>query len=579
MSPIRVLEESVAERIAAGEVVERPASVVKELVENSLDAGASAVDIEIRGAGTRLIRVADDGEGIPSAEVALAFQRFATSKIRRLEDLDGVQSYGFRGEALPSIAAVSRVVLTTRTEGPEPAIRAVVTAGVVEELAACGAPRGTVVEVERLFHNTPARLKFLKSAAREGFLIAEAVHRAAMANPAVAFTLTVDGRLAGRWPGSSQRERAAELLGAAGLGDLVHAQEAVPGGRVEAWLGRPERARPNRLGQHLFVNRRPVSSALLRRAVEQGYAQLLPVGRYPAFVLCLEVRSDSVDVNVHPRKLEVRFKEEGALFGAVAKAARTALLASPLVRSAAALSLAAGRPIWGTALGDDSRGGGQEGSEGALPLWPRSERVAEPGRPGAAYIGGQRLPSLRPLGQALNTYVVAEGPGAIYLVDQHAAHERVLYERLVASRRSGGVPYQLLAVPVTVELPAAQMALLVDRQDSLRLAGLDVEPFGPRTAVLRSVPVLAAATSAEETLHRALGALAVEGEGDGAFERLCIATACHTAIRAGDRLSPEAMERLLTDLEAAEDPFTCFHGRPTVIALPYSQIERWFLRG
>lgn len=578
MSPIRVLEGSVAERIAAGEVVERPASVVKELVENSLDAGASAVEVEIQGAGTRLIRVADDGEGIPFTEVALAFQRFATSKIARLEDLDGVHTYGFRGEALPSIAAVSRIVLITRTEGSAPATRAVVTAGTVEELAVCGAPRGTVVEVERLFYNTPARLKFLKSPAREGSLIAEAVHRAAMANPEVAFRLTLDGRVAGRWPRSSHRERAAGLLGVGDPAELVHGSEAIPGGRLEGWLGRPERGRPNRLGQHVFVNQRSVQSALLRRAVEQGYSQLLPVGRHPVFILFLEVRADWVDVNVHPRKLEVRFKDEGALFGAVARAVRTALLASPLTRSVA--SGMAERDAAGPGATPSPLGTAEDAAAlGGSLLWPDDSSIAEPGEPGSLYSAGRRLPALKPLGQALATYIIAEAPDAIYLVDQHAAHERVLYERLVASRRKGGVPSQVLAVPVTVELPAALMALVAAQQDHLRQAGFDVEPFGSGTAVLRSVPVLAAGAPAEEMFHRALGALAGEGEGNGVFERLCIATACHTAIRAGDRLSTGAMERLLADLAVAEDPFTCFHGRPTAVALPKAQVERWFLRG
>lgn len=288
MTPIHVLERSVAERIAAGEVIERPASVVKELVENSLDAGARAITVETEGAGLRLIRVTDDGEGIPADQVGLAFERFATSKIARVEDLERVTSYGFRGEALPSIAAVARVTLTTRTQDAISAVRVVVAGGVPQASGAHGAPPGTTVEVSALFYNTPARLKFLRSPAREQALLAEALQRAAMAHPEVAFRLVADGREAGWWPRTEPVQRVAELLGAGAAQDLIPVRGAVPAGAFHGWLGRPEHGRPNRTGQHLFVNRRPVQSALLRRAAEQGYAQLMPVGRFPACALFVE---------------------------------------------------------------------------------------------------------------------------------------------------------------------------------------------------------------------------------------------------------------------------------------------------
>jgi len=289
VSAIRILERSVAERIAAGEVVERPASVVKELVENSLDAGATSIAVEVEGAGLHLIRMMDDGEGIAAGDVPLAFQRFATSKIARLEDLEGVRSYGFRGEALPSIAAVARVTLTTRTADAATATRALVTGGTLEHLEAHGAPRGTTVEVSTLFFNTPARLKFLKSPAREQALIADVVQRTAMAAPQVAFRLTFDGREAARWPRATAGQRVADVLNAGRLDELVPLTASVPSGTVRGWLARPERSRPARAGQCLFVNDRPIQSAMLRRAVEQGYAQLVPVGRFPVFALFLDV--------------------------------------------------------------------------------------------------------------------------------------------------------------------------------------------------------------------------------------------------------------------------------------------------
>jgi len=569
VTAIRVLDRSVAERIAAGEVVERPASVVKELVENSLDAGARTVTVEAEGAGLRLIRVVDDGSGISVEDVPLAFERFATSKITRLEDLEQVQSYGFRGEALPSIAAVARATLTTRTADAGQATRAVLVGGTLEKVGAHGAPPGTTVEVTTLFFNTPARLKFLKSPAREQSLIAEAVQRAAMAHPDVAFTLMLDGREAGRWPRAAAVQRVSDLLGARSAGELIPLQGTVPAGAVTGWLGRPERSRPNRTGQYLFVNRRPVQSSLLRRAVEQGYAQLLPVGRFPVFALFVEVDPASVDVNIHPRKLEVRFKDEGHLFGAVARASREALLASPLVRQAAGAVAAAG-------IGDMA--GSSRASSPAfesIPLTLEAREAQQVYDPRAA----RALPLLRPVGQLLNTYVVAEGPDHVYLVDQHAAHERVLYERLLAARRKGGVTSQGLAVPATIELTPAQMALVVGHLDVLAQMGYAVEPFGARTVMLRAVPPRVTGRAPDDLFRRAIGALAEEGEGDETLERLTIATACHTAIRAGDRLTPDATAALLADLAATDDPFTCFHGRPTIIAVSRDQLERWFLRG
>lgn len=567
MTPIHVLERSVAERIAAGEVIERPASVVKELVENSLDAGARAITVETEGAGLRLIRVTDDGEGIPADQVGLAFERFATSKIARVEDLERVTSYGFRGEALPSIAAVARVTLTTRTQDAISAVRVVVAGGVPQASGAHGAPPGTTVEVSALFYNTPARLKFLRSPAREQALLAEALQRAAMAHPEVAFRLVADGREAGWWPRTEPVQRVAELLGAGAAQDLIPVRGAVPAGAFHGWLGRPEHGRPNRTGAHLFVNRRPVQSALLRRAAEQGYAQLMPVGRFPACALFVEVDPAALDVNVHPRKMEVRFREESRLFGAVAHGVREALLSSPLIRQAGAGSAGPAVP------GVPARG------ELLTLLHGVGEAAAREAGPAYGSAVPRRLPVLRPIGQLLNTYILAEGPDGLYMIDQHAAHERVLYERLIAARRRGSQVSQGLAVPLTVELAPSQMAMLIGHGDHFAQMGFEVESFGAGTAILRAVPATVPGVPGADLLLRAIGSLQEVGEGEDPLERITIATACHTAIRAGDRLSPESVSALLADLNAAEDPFTCFHGRPTIIALSREQIERWFLRG
>jgi DNA mismatch repair protein MutL len=556
---IRVLERSVAERIAAGEVVERPASVVKELLENSLDAGAGQISVEIEGAGLRLIRVADDGAGITADDVPLAFERFSTSKITYVEDLGTIRSYGFRGEALASIAAVARVTIVTRTPDAGAATRARVSGGAVEEIHLHGAPPGTMVEVRDLFFTTPARLKFMKSHAREQSLVADVVQRAAMARPQVAIRLAFDGREIAHWPKESPDERVADILVSGRDEELVTASGSIPGGTMKAWLSRPERARPNRTGQYVFVNGRPIQSALVRRAIEQGYAQLLPVGRFPVFAVFLDVHPGTIDVNVHPRKLEVRFRDESGLFGAAARHARAALLGSPLVRAVAAPQ-PAGLP------GDGSMGLALEVREG-------------PGGYGTM-VAGRRLPVLRPVGQVLRTYLLAEGPDGFYLIDQHAAHERILYERLIAAYRRGGVTSQTLAVPMTIDLSPSQAALLAGAHDQLAQLGFHVESFGARTALLRAIPATIPGASLGDLLQRALAALA--GDGDeprhDPLERLAIATACHTAIRAGDPLDAEAGAALLTDLEATEDPFTCFHGRPTMITVSREQLERWFLR-
>jgi DNA mismatch repair protein MutL len=569
-SRVRVLDSSVAERIAAGEVVERPASVVKELVENSLDAGARTVTVEIEGAGLRRIRVTDDGAGIDARDIEAAFLRFATSKIAAVEDLETIASYGFRGEALPSIAAISRVTLTSRTLDADAARRAVAAGGAPGPAIAHGAPPGTVVDVESLFFNTPARLKFLKSAAREQALVADVVQRAAMANPDVEFRLRIDGRETYRWPAATAAGRVADLLGAGSVDELIVVDGRVPDGRAFGWLGRPERSRPNRLGQHVFVNRRPIQSALVRRAVEQGYAQLVTVGRFPTFALFLEIDAAFVDVNIHPRKLEVRFRREGDLFGAIATMTRRSLLASPLVRHVDAPAA-----MW--SAGDLERSA--SGDRGTYPMPHAQPLETQEPLPWQYATDERRLPPMRPLGQVLNMYIVAEGSAGLYVIDQHAAHERVLYERLIDARARGGGSQQLLAVPVTVDLMPSDAARVAEHQDHLAALGFELESFGALTLLIRGIPAQAAGAAPDALVRRAVAALGEEGDRDDVPERLAIATACHTAIRAGDRLGPDAIAALLADLAATDDPFTCFHGRPTVVAISGHELERWFLRG
>lgn len=561
MVRIRVLERSVAERIAAGEVVERPASVVKELIENSLDADAQEIVVEVAGAGVDLIRVSDDGTGIDPADLRLAVQRFATSKIATAEDLLAVRSFGFRGEALPSIAAVSHLEITSAVPGTAEGRRLTMEGGEVIAEQPAGAPAGTTVTVRHLFFNTPARRKFLKSLAREFALIVDIVNRFSLAHPGVSFRLIHEGSGVLRYPPGQDGERIAAVIGGDAYARMLNARVTFGDVKLAAWLGRPELGRSTRRQQYVFVNRRPVYSRVLAGAVEQAYQQLLPVGRYPVFVLFVEIPPRRVDVNIHPRKLEVRFDDDHQIFAAVSRAVRASLRDAQLVRA-----VEASQVITGVA-------------PGILDL-PVAGAVAADAVQVETTPSG-RLPAMRLLGQLHATYLLAQSDEGLIVIDQHAAHERVLYERLLKQRAQGAANGQLLMTPVPVALSPDADAILRAHVHLLGELGLELEPFGERTVLIRAIPQVAASTSPERLLRDLLAELA-EGEHAGSLqsllEHLAITTACHTAIKAGDVLKIEQMAALLWDLARTDDPFTCFHGRPTLVTLPLSQVERWFLR-
>lgn len=562
MRRILLLDRAVADRIAAGEVVERPASVVKELVENSLDAGARTITVEIEQAGLRLIRVSDDGGGMVPEDAPLSVRRFATSKIATAEDLERVATYGFRGEALPSIAAVSRLELATRPADAESGTRVSVVGGAPPVVSASGAAPGTVVTVRDLFFNTPARRKFLKSPAREFALITEAVQRLSLAAPEVTFRLRHEGREVLIYPAAAPQERLAQVLGRdlAGAMAPVRGGSAAPGGMtVTGWAVRPERARPTRTLDYLFVNSRPIQSRLVSRAVLQGYAELLPVGHFPVAVISLELDPASLDVNIHPRKLEVRFTDEHRVFATVTRAVREALLGPEALRHIPQAPL-------------EAVGMAGEGAEAvAIAAGVAETAPFYPPGPGP-------LPPMRLLGQILRTYLVAEVPGGLVLIDQHAAHERILYERLLRDATDGQGSAQMLAVPVPVDLSAAETGVLDEFLPASARLGFTLEPFGGSTLLVRAVPAALVRRSPEAIVRRALAALIEPRDGDEAMQRLAIATACHTAVRAGDVLTAEEMAALLRDLAVTEDPFTCFHGRPTMVRVSREALERWFLR-
>ncbi len=576
---IRVLRPEVAAKIAAGEVVERPASVVKELVENALDAGATTISVQITGGGLETIRVSDDGCGLVREELELAFARHATSKLDD-EELLRIVTLGFRGEALPAIAAVAEVEMVSRPPDAQSAATIRLAEGAAVERGERGAPVGTSVSVSRLFARHPARRKFLRSPSTEANQIASVVSHYALAYPAVRFSLSLDGRQSLQTDGNGDlRDVIAAVYGAEVAAAMLPVQ---PGDGIVAVAGLtagPQVSRAGRGYVSVFVNGRWVQSRRLAYAVEEAYRGMLMVGRYPIAVIHLRLPFEEVDVNVHPTKAEVRFRDESAAFGAVQRAVRAALLESATVAVATAAPTA-------------TLGLGVQPSSPPLlqaqvrPLWEHAralERLREgraPVEPLPAAIGSTpaaALPALRVIGQFGNTYVIAEGPDGMYLIDQHAAHERVLYERFCRQRLERRPEVQALLEPLALELPPPQRALLAEQEELLREHGFAIEPFGEGSYLVRALPASLAGADLRQAIASFLDVMLEEGEGDRR-DRVAMSLACHGAIRAGKTLSPEEMRELVTQLEGSEAPNSCPHGRPTMIHMSAEVLARQFGR-
>ena len=548
---IHLLAPEVADAIAAGEVIERPASVVKELVENALDSDARRVNIDVRGAGRTSIRVSDDGAGIPADELAIAFVRHATSKVSKLSDLNAIVSFGFRGEALASIAAVSEVECSSG--GATIRIRA----GEAVEQGSGPLLPGVTLEVRDLFANVPARLKFLKSDATEVAAIKDVVGAFALLHPHVRFHLTIDARVAVSTTGDGDRRRAiAAVFGAPVAAEVL---EMVGMPLASGMVSQPRLSRGSRDGIVLAVNGRPISSRALVYALEECYQGRLERGRHPVAVIDIGIDPELVDVNVHPAKREVRFRDEGTVFAALQRAVRTALDGSEPFRY---------RPVESSAPVSSSQVTPQLTiHEAATAL-----ATAEP-----AFIRETEPAVLRPIGQAGPGYLVAEGPHGLVLVDQHAAHERVLYNRLLERLRSGRGMSQPLLIPQAVDVEPALIAAAADHRADLANLGLEYEEFGPRSLRITAVPVEMPAGRATAAVQETLGALA-ESRGDGALEKAAAALACHSAVRFGDVLDVAEQRRLLADLESTEDSVTCPHGRPTRLLVEWQELTRHFRR-
>lgn len=599
--PIHVLPPEVASQIAAGEVVERPASVVKELLENALDAGADHVRIQVEGAGQRLIEVADNGSGIAPGELPIAVERHATSKLSSASDLFHIITLGFRGEALASIGSISRLTLTSRVAQEESGERLVVEGGNAAPVQQVGAPAGTIVRVENLFYNVPARRKFLKADVTERRQIDTLVTRYALAYPHVRFHLIQEGRPSLQTSGNGdRREVLAALYGVDIARQMLEVLFEEDDLKITGFTSPTSLTRSNRREITFFVNGRPVQDVSLATALIQAYHTLLMVGRFPMAVLFIELPPEAVDVNVHPTKAEVRFRESDRVFRAVQRAVRRAILAhTPVPQLGEGLH-------WSPTGGDfpkediDAQAdfkrwmfGDDETSEPGSSPSPVEEVAssdeatgAEPGQtsvqPDQAPLLAGRVPLLRLVGQIASAYLVAEGPDGLYLVDQHAAHERVLFEKFMAALAAGGshLPAQALLQPAAVDLPPASARLLAEQLPVLTQLGFQVEPFGPGTFLVRAIPALLSGLDP----GAALRVLVEDFEEDetplgSQVEARIIARVCkRAAVKAGQTLSPEEQRALLSDLENCRSPRTCPHGRPTMIHLSVDLLERQFGR-
>ena len=630
--PIRQLAADVAAKIAAGEVVERPASVVKELVENALDAGARHVRVELENGGLGRIRVTDDGAGIAPDELPLAFSRHATSKIGTLADLERIRTLGFRGEALASIGAVASVTLLSRPHAAATGAQLTVTEGVLGAVQPAGAAAGTTITVRDLFASVPARLKFLKTRATETGHALRIVEQYALAYPEVRFTVQSEGRQVFTTPGDgklasvliavyglSVAEQMVPLAddvaprppSATGSGDL----EERPG--VTGYVSRPSCYKATRNYLSFFVNRRWIQSRTLTYAVEEAYHSLLLTGRHPVAVVNIEIHPALLDANVHPAKTEVKFLHERRVYAAVQRAVRAAVIATaetpevsrrifgvpgwePVAEPGARRAgLEPGReeapraangqtPLWRDGAGHS---GGESGATAiSSGGWPEEAHGASatdgfrvPGVAANEPVGGRKLPVLRVLGQVSQSYIITEGPDGVYMVDQHAAHERILLERMIAEWQSRAVSSQLLLQPVPVELSAAEREAVEDHLDPLRGIGFEIEPFGGDALLVRALPAALAAQERPQPLRELLLELAgadaeAASHGETWEEHALANVACKAAIKAGQTLAPEEQRELIRQLEGAGAHQSCCHGRPTMVHLSLSALEREFDR-
>jgi DNA mismatch repair protein MutL len=588
---IERLPEDVANQIAAGEVVERPASIVKELVENALDAEATRITVEVEEGGTSLVRVIDDGTGMSNADAVLCLERHATSKLRSISDLESLSTLGFRGEAVPSIASVSRFTLTTTERGAVEGTRVFVEGGILRKAETVGAPPGTTIEVRDLFFNVPARRKFLKRAQTEMSHVSDAIVRVALARPEVAIRLTSQGRVLVDVPRSSEvdpRGRLSRILGAEVAKELypIANDERSSTVRVRGWIGAPSLSERTTRGLYTFVNGRFVRDRTVQHASQEGYRTLLERGRYPVVVLWIELPPSRVDVNVHPQKTEVRFADTSEVHRAVTSALTRSLAAQPWVaisqtrqeHAVEVLALSRARTASAPPRRWDDR---------LMPsFWPAV--AGEPPVPRPVKIEAPELPpprgfaSLEPVGQLFATYLVCQGADRLVLIDQHAAHERIAFERMRRQKAQGRVEVQPLLVPRTIELDPGRAAIAATSIEALAQLGLDLEPFGGSTWILKSVPAALARADLDRMLLDVLDELRDLDRAQTpiveAMDAILSCAACHSVVRAGDRLTKEEIRALLEQMDQIDFGAHCPHGRPVFVEWSDRELAAMFHR-
>jgi DNA mismatch repair protein MutL len=610
MSKIRVLADHVANQIAAGEVVERPASVAKELVENSIDAGATRITIEIEAGGRRLLKVSDDGEGMVRDDAILAFERHATSKIRETDDLAAIGTLGFRGEALASIASVAKIELTTCIEGASAATRVTIDGGRMRDVKDAAHPRGTTIAVRDLFFNIPARRKFLRSEATETYHLTNLVTHYALAHPEIAFTFVNNGREVVRTaPAQDLRERAYQIFGEEFLKNLLE----VDGGerqfaRVNGFVSAPRDRRTSRDAQYLFVNRRFVRDRMIGRALSEAYRSILPHGVYPAALLFIETPLEEVDVNVHPAKTEVRFRRQAAVADAVREAVRTALASAsyvpppeqpqapePVMTATAAVSSIAPQPriefvpppprppveASGDEIARDI-----EAMVRSAPLYSPSVKSVVPPLDSAQKLAREVTAeslsqNIRPLGQLEESFIIATDDAGLLLIDQHVAHERILFDKYRALEAERRTESQQMLVPETFDLTPAQAAVFDDLVPELEKYGFELMRLSGRTVAIRAVPADLPASEARNMLFELLDTVDAEKKStapETMRDEIAASLACHAAIKVNMPLAPEKMRWLIDRLLQTSSPTTCPHGRPVILRLTTRDILKGFHR-
>jgi DNA mismatch repair protein MutL len=604
MSKIRVLADHVANQIAAGEVVERPASVAKELVENAIDAGATRITIEVEAGGRRLLKVSDDGEGMVRDDAVLAFERHATSKIRDTEDLGAIGTLGFRGEALASIASVAKVELTTCVEGANAATRVTIDGGRMRDVKDAAHPRGTTIAVRDLFFNIPARRKFLRSEATETYHLTNLVTHYALAHPEIAFTFVNNGREAMRAaPAKDLRERAYQIFGA----DFLENMLEVNGGdahvaRVTGYVSAPRDRRTSRDSQYLFVNRRFVRDRMIGRSLSEGYRSILPHGVYPAALLFIETPLEEVDVNVHPAKTEVRFRRQDLVSDAVREAVRAALASAsyvpppepaPIATATAAMSSIAPQPRIEFVPPPPPRPplepSGEEIArdiEVMIRSASQSDQSAFPPLNSAEKFAREVTPesfsrNIRPLGQLDESFIIATDDNGLLLIDQHVAHERVLFDKYRALEAERRTDSQQLLVPETFDLTPAQAAVFDDLAPELEKYGFELMRLSGRTVAVKAIPADLPSGEARNMLAELLDTVDAEKKSsarDTMRDEIAASLACHAAIKVNMPLAPEKMRWLIDRLLQTSSPTTCPHGRPVILRLSTRDILKGFHR-